>query len=191
MKTKTWGKRLFIFCIVALIITSCRRVSLLNKSCPIEDLLIGTSDLPGDQWEEVGSRSYRDAPSKLGIDRIGTGFSTPFSGVVGEDIYRFRNEKDAEDGYNELANDWFHLEPKGTSWNQLNLPDDISINTVEYRLECSVRPNQKGKTCWYIARYENTIIEFKADMLIIKNEDLFHIIELIDQKVMKCSETQP
>ena len=175
-------------CLVALVMTSCRFLSSDRPQCPIENLLINSSNLPGDQWEEVGSRSYRDAPSRLGIDRIGTSFSTPTNGGVIEDIYRFRSAKETQDGYSELAKGWFGLEPEGTTWTNLEIPDEVSLKAVEYRLECSVRPNQKVRSCWYISRYENTVIEIKADMLIIKNVDLFNVVELIDQKVMKCLE---
>ena len=170
---------------------ACQAPLLRKSTCPIENFLIDPINLPGDQWEEVGSRSYRDAPSRLGIDRIGTSFSTPTHGVVIEDIYRFWNVKDTQDGYNELKKDWFGSEPEGTTWTKLEIPNDVLISANEYRLECSARPNQNGRSCWYISRYENTVVELKADMLIIKNTDLVNIIVLIDQQIMKCSETQP
>ena len=180
-----------LLCLISLaVFTFACQVPFIRKAtCPIGNLLIDSANLPGDQWEEVGSRSYRDAPSKVGIDRIGTSFSTPTNGVVIEDIYRFRSVQDTQDGYNELAKDWFGLEPEGTTWTKLEISHDVSLNAKEYHLECSVRPNQKVRSCWYISRYENTVIQLKADMLIITDVDLFKIVGLVDQKVMKCSET--
>lgn len=188
MKMSPPGKTLFILCVVALVILSCRTASM--KSCPIENLLIDTSDLPGSQWEEVGSRSYRDAPSKIGIERIGTGFSTPYSGVAGENVYRFRKEDDAKTGFVDLADVWGRLEPEGTEWSQLELPSQMSISANEYRLDCSVSEPQNVKTCWYLARYKATLIEFRTNMIVVKDNDLFNIIEKLDQKVEKCNESK-
>lgn len=183
---RTRRKSCLILFVIALFVSSCRMIISDKETCPIEDLLLSTSDLPGSQWEEVGSRSYRDAPSKLGVERIGTGFSTPYSGIAGENVYRFCNEEDAKNGFVDLSDLWSRLEPEGTTWTKLELPHNFSINTTDYRLECSVRRNQSNRSCWYISRYEKTVIEFRADMLLIKDEDLFRIIKLLDQKATTC-----
>jgi hypothetical protein len=166
----------------------CQSLFLHETRCPIKNLLIDEVDLPGGQWEEVGSRSYRDAPSKLGIDRIGTSFSTPTYGIVVEDIYRFKNSDNIKEEYLKLNTDWFVLESNGIDWKKLKIPDKVPINALEYHLECAIRPNQ-SRFCLYIARYEREVIELKTDMIIIKDEDLFTIIELINEKVNNCSKT--
>lgn len=182
---------LLILCVVVLTIVSCRTTISPSekKLCPIDQLLINASDLPGNQWYEVGSRSYRDAPSRVGIERIGTGFSTTFSGSVGENVHRFRNETDTKVGYADLADVWFRLEPEGTTWTPLDIPTDLLIDPLEYRLECSVRPSQTVRSCAYVARYENTVFQLKTDMIIIEDDDLFNIIRLMDQKVKACTST--
>lgn len=190
MKMKILGKSLIFLYIGALVITSCRMASQLQKGCPIENLLIDTSDLPGNQWEEVGSRSYRDAPSKLGVERIGTGFSTPYYGIAGENAYRFQNEEDAKNGLIDLANVWVRLEPEGTIWSQLELPSQMSISADEYRLDCSESGPQNVNTCWFLARYKTTLIEFRTTMIIVKENDLYNIIGKLNQKVENCIESK-
>jgi len=182
---------IILLCSFVVITFACQMPYLQEVTCPLDNLLIESADLPGDQWEEIGSRSYRDAPVRLGTDRIGTSFSTPTNGIVVEGVYSFCSVEETQDGYDELAGEyWFELEPEGTTWTNLDIPDDVSLNAIEYRLECSVRPNQTKRSCWYISRYENVVIGLKADMLIITNVDLFNIIELIDQKVGACNESK-
>jgi hypothetical protein len=176
-------------CLVALFVTSCCILTKDTSQCPIEDLLIKASDLPGDQWEEVGSRSYRDAPSKLGIERIGTGFSTPYDGISEENVYRFSSESDTTDGFYKLADLWHCLEPEGTVWSQLVLPSNRTLAANEYRIECSVSPQLSLRTCWYIARYGKTVIEFRTAMIIINDNDFFNIINLLDQRVVNCGKS--
>jgi hypothetical protein len=187
MKREFKFKSINISWITILFIVSCNLSFPIGVSCPIEDLLIVSSNLPGNQWEEIGSRSYRDVPSKLGINRIGTSFSTPTYGIAIEDVFKFSNETEAKAGYIELAERWFGLEPEGTSWKKLNFPFDEMVNASEYRLECSVRPAHSNRTCWYIARYQNLVIEFKVDMLIVNDQDLFMILDVIDQNVQACT----
>lgn len=159
------------------------------RQCPIEDLLINSSDLPGDQWEEVGSRSYRDAPLKLGDERIGTGFSTPFDGISEENVYRFNSESDTTDGFVDLGDQWHRLVPEGTVWSQQVLPSSLTLTANEYRIECSVLPDQSLRTCWYIARYGKTVIEFRTAMIIMHDDDLFKVINLLEQKAANCAES--
>lgn len=171
-----------------LLVVSCCPISENTRQCPIEDLLINRLDLPGDQWEEVGSRSYRDAPSKLGDERIGTGFSTPHDGISEENVYRFKGESDAINGYRELADLWRRLEPEGTVWSQFDLPSTLTITANEYRIECSVSSQQSLRTCWYIARYSTTVIEFRSAMIIVKDDDFFRVINLLEQMVVDCGD---
>jgi hypothetical protein len=152
-------------------------------------LLISSSDLPGNQWEEVGSRSYRDAPLKLGIDRVGTGFSTPFSGIASENVYQFQYETFAKNGYVDLADLWLRLESEGTEWDQLEFPSDVMISADEYSLDCSTSGLQKVRTCWFLSRYKTTVIEFRITMIIVSESDLYQIIETINNKVEICEDS--
>ncbi len=158
--------------------------------CSLDKLLLNIQDLPGDEWEEIGSRSYRDAATKIGSERIGTSFSTPTHGIANEEVYLFKNIENARNGYNKLSDNWFHLEPYDTTWTKLEIPDDYAIHTADYRLECSVRANQINRTCFYAFRFEKLVILFQTDMLIITNEDLFKIIDLLDQKARVCSDAE-
>jgi hypothetical protein len=179
---------IFVLWSLTILLMSCQLLPSESAHCPIEDLLIKASDLPGDEWEEVGSRSYRDAPSKLGNERIGTGFSTTYDGIAEENIYRFSNDRDAINGYVELADLWHRLETEGSRWSQLDLPSDISINANDYRAECSISTHQSVKTCWYIARYDKTVIEFRSTM-IVKEKNFFDIVEILDEKIVSCGLT--
>lgn len=184
-KRITWLITIFILILVT---NSCQTIRCEKLACPIENIFIDVSDLPGDQWEEIGSRSYRDAPMKLGNERSGTSFSTPLYGIVIEQIYRFKDIESSESGFNEIMNSWNYQEPEGTLWTRLKIPN--AINATEYRVECSIRSSQTVRSCWYVSRYKETIIRLKADMIIISDEDLFYIIQLIDDKVNKCTEAQ-
>lgn len=185
------GLALTLFCcLLHAMIFSCKATSKKSADhvCPIESLLVDSSSLPGPQWQELGGRSYRDVPLRLGIDRVGTSFSGPKGGIVSEKVHRFCNEEEAIDGYNELADYWFSLEPSGTSWTKPTISNNISISPNNYRLECST--SQNVRTCLYVARYGNNAIALKAHMIIIKDQDLFNIIELIDRKAKACTEKE-
>ena len=186
MSIKKRINRILWVCSLVVITIACKASFSGRETCPIDDLLINAANLPGDQWEEVGSRSYRDAPSKLGIDRIGTGFSTPYYGVAGELVYRFKSEKDANAGYLELIDLSHRLEPEGTKWSLLSIPSELAINADDYRLECSISSNGNVRTCWYMARYGKTVIEFRTAMIIVSENDLFNVLETINQKVKTC-----
>jgi hypothetical protein len=172
---------------IMLVTNSCGSLELEKRLCPIDDLLITVSDLPGNQWEEVGSRSYRDAPVRLGIERIGTGFSTTIYGNAEENVYRFEDEIDANSGFLDLYDMWSGLTLKGTSWFPLDLPSNVKINANDIRLTCSIEGDNKVKTCWYLARYDKTVVEFIATMIIVDDNDFFGVIQTIDSKTLKCA----
>jgi hypothetical protein len=186
-------KRLYI-CLVIFYITqflnSCNSLSAEKKLCPIDELLITTADLPGNQWSEVGSRSYRDAPSRLGIERIGTGFSTIHFGEASENIYHFRTNTEAREGLSELSTLWEGLVPIGTDWYTVYLPSDILVDTNNYLYKCSVSGENKVKVCWFIAQYDTTVIEFKSNMIIVSENDFNKIIESINTKANICEQTE-
>ncbi len=188
MKIRTGIKELIILFIIVLIAVSCRGLSSEKEACPIENLLISSSDLPGNQWEEVGSRSYRDAPTRLGIDRIGTGFSTPRYGVAEENVYRFKDENDANEGFLRLYDMWGRLVLDSAVWSPINLPSDVNINADDIHLECSIEGENKVKTCWYLARYNRTVVEFISTMIIVSDNDFFDVIQTLDLKMMNCEE---
>jgi hypothetical protein len=50
--------------------------------CSIDTLLIEESILPEGVFTETGSRSIKDAPARVGIERTGTSFSSPDRGEL-------------------------------------------------------------------------------------------------------------
>ena len=89
------SQRIFIIEVVLLValVTGCSaRVE--TKACKMDTLLINLSAFPGTTWEEIGSRGTRDAPSRIGIERAGTSFSTQTQGVAVHVIYRFYDEQE-------------------------------------------------------------------------------------------------
>lgn len=185
-------KAMIVFGLVFIMVVTNSCGSLIPEKglCPIEDLLITASDLPGDQWEEIGSRSYRDAPVRLGIECIGTGFSTKINGNAEENIYRFKDESEANNGFTVLYDMWSGLVLKGTTWSPLDLPSSVKISANDIRLTCSIEGDNKVRSCWYLARYDRTVVEFISTMIIVDDNGFFGVIQTIDSKIVKCAEDQ-
>jgi hypothetical protein len=151
--------------------------------CKMDTLLLNLSAFPGTAWEETGSRDTRDAPSRIGIERAGTSFSTKTQGGAVHIIYRFSDEQEAEENYKQLLLDWFNLAPQGSAWISPSELNNISLNADEYRLDCSKKIID---SCWLLARYKTYIIELKVDMPAFTYIDLTNILKTIDQKMMGC-----
>ena len=156
-----------------------------ESNCPIENIVINVSDLPDHHWEEYRSGNSRDTLFKLGNAQMVVAYITPSEGSVTEEAYQFSNEYEAIKGYDLMADVWFRSEPLATSWSILAIPKEISIAPNTYRLECSTNTNVR--ICWYAARYGNNAVIFNADMIIIKDRDLFKILEAIDRKAQACA----
>jgi hypothetical protein len=75
--------------------------------CPIDTLLIDKTSLPETIFYETGSRSAEDAPSKVGIEKIGTSFASFDKGGVEQYIYRFISNSDAKQEYEDVAKYYF------------------------------------------------------------------------------------
>ena len=177
-------RRLFTIEVVLLFawITGCSaRVE--TKACKINTLLVDVSVFPGDQWEETGSRDTRGAPSRLGIERAGTTFSTPTQGGAVTDIYRFQDDAQAKKNYSQLQSDWFNLAPEGSLWIAPIELKDIDLHADEFRLDCS---RKTIETCRLVARYQTYVVELKVDMPTLTYNDLTYILQTIDQKMMGC-----
>lgn len=187
-----------LFCILVFTLTasSCLGINFekdtesKRASCPMEDLLISVSDLTGDQWYESGSRSYRDAPMNLGVDRIGTGFSTDRNGNAEENVYVFKDESDAMDGFSIIYDSWGNLVLPDAVWSPLDFPFEEKIHADEFRLDCSTEGENQIRTCWFLARYKKTVVEFLATMIVMTDNKFMDLIQIIDSKVQKCEDEQ-
>lgn len=154
-----------------------------ETACQIDTLLVDVSAFPSNIWEETGSRDTGGAPSRLGIERAGTSFSTATQGGAVNVIYHFYIVDEAGKNYQQLQLDWFNLAPEGSVWIAPAELDSITLNADEFRLDCSIKTIE---TCRLVARYETYIIEFKADMPVLTYSDLIRLLQAIDQKMMGC-----
>ncbi len=154
-----------------------------KAACEADNLLLETSSFPGNIWQETGSRDLRGAPSRLGIERAGTSFSTQTQGGAIEHYYRFASENEAKEQYKALQSDWFNLISVDTVW---LLPEEfnvIELRADEYRLGCS---QNIIETCSFVALYQTYVVEFSADMLSLNYENFQFLVKEIDQKMMMC-----
>lgn len=152
-------------------------------ACRPDNLLLKTSSFPGNIWQEIGSRDRRDAPSRLGLERAGTSFSTQSQGVAIQVFYRFATLDDAEQNYPELEHDWFNLAPKGSTWLSPNELKNTHLRADKYRLDCS---QDVIETCRLVARYQTYVVEFKVDMPALTDADFIRLLRDIDQKMISC-----
>jgi hypothetical protein len=152
-------------------------------ACKADNLLLNTSSFPSNSWQEIGSRDKREAPSRLGIERAGTSFSTQTQGVAVQDFYRFATAEDAENNYLELQHDWFNSALKGSIWITPDELKNIQLRADKYQLGCS---QYIIESCWLVALYQTYVVEFKVDMPSLTYTDLVRLLQEIDQKMMSC-----
>jgi hypothetical protein len=154
-----------------------------KTACKADKLLLEISAFPKDIWEEIGSRGGRDAPSRLGLERAGTSFSTQTQGTAVHDFYRFATVNDAAENYAELQTDWFNLAPKDNIPIYPNELQNIQLKADKYRLGCS---QTVIETCRMVALYQTYVVEFKVDMPSLTYNNLIHLLQEIDQKMISC-----
>ena len=156
--------------------------------CPIKTLLIDTSQLDGNEWEEIGSRNTRGAPRSIGIERIGTSFSTPTQGVAVNHVYRFIDDERAVKGYKDRVDSWFKKMKTKTKWILPSVFRDLVLSTDNFELGCSIlsRGPSDVERCQYIGHYGPYVTEISADMLALTYDDFAVIILDIDQRMTKC-----
>ena len=151
--------------------------------CLPDNLLLKSSSFPNDIWQETGSRDAQAVPSKLGIKRAGTSFSTQKDGGAIQDYYKFSNEVDARSNYVTIQSDWFNLSSKDTVPTTPEELDNIKLGADIYRLGCS----QDGiETCRFVALYRTFVVEFKIDMPSLTYNQFIYFVEKIDQQMLLC-----
>jgi hypothetical protein len=154
-----------------------------KTACEANNLLLDISAFPTNVWKEIGSRDRRGAPSRLGIERAGTSFSTPTQGVAVQDFYRFSTIDEAEKNYAELQTDWFNLAPKGSILISPLELQNVQLGADTYRLGCT---QHVIETCRLVALYQTFVVEFKVDMPSLTYNDLVRLLQEIDRKMMSC-----
>lgn len=154
--------------------------------CPIESLLLSTSMLPGTEWEEMGPPSSRNAPTEIGVERIGVSFSTPTNGGANHHVYRLFDSRQAVEEYEHSISTWFLHGASETEWLPPSRMNLSQIKADRHQLRCSTFLQTGAEKCRYIAQYGPYLVEFSADMLIISYDDLRMLIKNIDEKMMAC-----
>ena len=189
LRKSWWVILLLIFLGVCYILT-CSKPP--KGPCPIESLLLVAEDLPNGNWGETGSRSIKGAPSRLGVERIGTSFINPEEGGVNHEVYRFASLTDAIEGYEELAGSWFYPNDNRSIWIIPAQLENLSINASQYRLGCSTYLPTGEEECQWIALYGSITLFLNygifqnADVQNSRYENIAMIISKIDQKMTGC-----
>ena len=157
--------------------------ALTEETCQLDTMLLDVSSFPNNIWEEIGSRDSRGAPSKLGIERAGTSFSTPTQGVAVHIIYKFATSDEANEVFPQLESSWFNLAPEGSVWLSPIELQNLNLNSDNHKIDCFTK---EIETCQFVARYENYVVEFKTDMPALTYPDFIHLLDAIDQNMLMC-----
>ncbi len=158
-----------------------------NPICDLSYLLIDISVFPSSEWKETGSRDIDGAPSRIGMDRAGTSFSTKRHGGAVQHIYRFSSTELANTNYDELKRDWIYIVSHGVSLTEPSELSDIHIGADEYILNCT---NDEVERCLLVALYKNDYVEFTIDMASLTYDDLARIIFELDSRMLSCNELE-
>jgi hypothetical protein len=153
--------------------------------CPIQDLLLDASTFPDGEWLESGSRSEKEAPSRMGIERIGTGFSSKVDGVV-QDVYRFEDELKARKAYNSSVDSWFTPGEYETEWINPSVLDNLVIGADHYREGCNNSKPSGLESCQYVAQYGPYVIKLYAGMRALSYEEFNSLVTEIDKRAISC-----
>jgi hypothetical protein len=156
--------------------------------CPIETLLIDKTSLPEKIYYETGSRSTDDAPARVGIERVGTSFASFDKGGVVHDVYRFINEVEAQQEYENVATYYFINEKDRTEWQPPEELSDLKLNADAYKVACStildVEPNVQ--VCQFVAQYGPYVTYLNVDMIALNHDDLANLVSDLDHKINLC-----
>lgn len=154
--------------------------------CDIETLLVQETAFP-EGWEESGSPRVEEATVRFGIEKIGTGFSTPNQGVAIQDVYRARDTGAAASGYQDFMS-FFSLHREETEW---FLPSELTYNSLgadRFRLGCSTDRTSGVERCQLIAQYGVYLLRFHTymspEMMTFENLEL--ILQDIDRRMSLC-----
>ena len=133
----------------------------------------------------MGSPSERDAPVRMGIERIGTGFSGPIRGVI-QEIYRFEDEQMARRAYKDSAASWFTPSEHETDWATQPELDNLAVNADQFQTGCHNEKSGGVEQCQYVARYGPYILRLLGGMRSLSDEDFIKLVTEIDMRATNC-----
>ena len=154
--------------------------------CEIETLLVDESIFP-EGWKEQGPPRSKEATASLGVEKIGTGFSTRTRGVAIQDVYRAYDTRAAVTGYKDLMS-FFSVREDETEW---VLPIELTYRSQvadQFRLGCSTHRPSGVQRCQFIGQYGVYLVKFHTYMSsdLMTYEHLEHILQDIDQRMAEC-----
>jgi hypothetical protein len=155
------------------------------SSCPIQELMLDTSVLPGDDWQEIGSRSEKAASVRMGIEKIGTSFSTPIDGAF-QEAYRFESERQANSAYKDSVESWFTPAEHETNWAVPQELVGLEVNADQYHVGCNDLKNDGFEQCQFVAIYGPYVIRFFAGMRGLSYESFIDIVKEVDSRATSC-----
>ena len=171
-------------------ISGCRGIFICKSPssapCDIKTLLVQEMVFPKG-WEELGPPRAEEAAVRFGIEKIGTGFSTPKHGVAIQDVYRAQDAGAAASGYQDFMS-FFSLREEETDW---SLPVELTYSNPsadQSRLGCSTQRSSGVERCQFIAQYGVYLLRFHTYMSpeMMTYDDLEHILQDIEGRMTEC-----
>jgi hypothetical protein len=159
--------------------------------CQIEGLLLKVADLPGNGWEESGSRSYKGAPITVGVERIGTSFVGYglFDGIL-HTIYRLTDEESANRAYVDFEERDFSVLDYLEEW---KLPSELShvqFSANSHRLGCNIYRDSGAEECNLLAQYGPYLVQFNIRQHGLQYSKIVPVFEEINKRMAKCISTK-
>lgn len=170
-----------ISCLVACSFQNNISKSSKNAPCAIDSLLIPSNLVPSNVFYETGTRTDYDAPAKVGIERIGTSYSSASSGGLIHQIYRFSTAMDASDEFNTLITYDF-LDNDEQNW--FLPPIATNITASKYKLACERISD--SIYCRLVAQYDIYISDLQINLIDLNYDDLENIILELDMRMVSC-----
>ena len=170
--------------VLTIILSGC--FPLPEGACSIDTLLISETALPKGIFEETGSRSADSAPARVGIEKIGTSFSSFDQGGLVHDVYRFRGIDEANSEFEDVAHYYFVPRKSETDW---LIPADLvplPIQADKYKVACTTIKEKNVEICQYVAQYGKYVTYLNVNMIALDHTDLLFIVQDIDHRFLNC-----
>lgn len=133
-----------------------------------------------------GFTSERDAPVRIGIERIGTSFPGPFDFTL-QQVYRFEVDRQTKNAYREEAESWFTTPTEHeTDWTTPPELDNLAVNADQVRAGCHDEKSGGVEQCQYVARYGPYILRLLGGMRSLSDEDFTNLVAEIDSRATNC-----
>lgn len=156
-----------------------------QTQCDLSTLLIEESSFPEGEWQELGSRTYRSSPHRIGIGRAGTSFIHLTIGSADHQVYHFRTEEDAEEGLLEELDYQISLLSEGFDCDSISYSMDIQTHVSETREFICIEPPGVAQYI-VVMRYGTYVVEFSADIVTLESDDIKNILQDIDERMTGC-----